>query len=199
MLNFILDKICLFFKTLIYFYSIVMLKNSTMKSLSNPLKAFFLLLSLSFVFSACDPCANMICDNGTCSEGSCLCDEGYFKNGSNCIAVNIKYVGIGTATASQMVEDNLGNISNLPDVEITLIASTTDTYSFTLLRFNGQIKNDIVFSVSTTDDNVLSTLNNPLTTSAGNTYNVSGNKVGTQVTLTISEPGGDTYTLNYAA
>jgi hypothetical protein len=170
-----------------------------MKSLSYSLKACFFLLSLSLVFTACDPCANMICDNGSCSNGTCLCDAGYFKNGSNCIAVNMKFVGTGTATATQTVVDNIGNTSNLPDVELTLIASTTDTYSFTLLRFNGQIKNDIVFTVSTTDDEVLSTANNPQSTSANNTYNVSGNKTGTQVTLTISEPGGDTYTLQYAA
>jgi hypothetical protein len=84
-------------------------------------------------------------------------------------------------------------------VEISLLASSTDIYSFTLLRFNGQIKNDIVFTVSSTDDEVLSTNNNPQTTSAGNTYTVSGAKIGTQVTLTISEQGGSTYTLTYAA
>ena len=150
-------------------------------------------------FSACDPCASLVCENATCVEGSCLCDDGYFKNGDNCAPINLRYIGIGTVTASQLLVDNQSTVSNLPDVELTLVAVAGDVYSFTLVAFNDQIKNDLVFTISRLDNELISTASNPQTTSAGNTYSLSGGRVGNQITLVISTSTGDTYTLQYVA
>lgn len=150
-------------------------------------------------FSACDPCASLVCENATCVEGSCLCDDGYFKNGDNCAPINLRYIGIGTVTASQLLVDNQSTVSNLPDVELTLVAVEDDVYSFTLLAFDNQIKNDLVFTISSINNDLISTVSNPQTTSAGNTYSLSGGRVGNQITLVISTSTGDTYTLQYVA
>lgn len=157
------------------------------------------LMCLAVFFTACDPCASTICDNGSCENGNCICNEGYFKNGADCAPINLLYIGPGTVTATQLYVDNQGNSSNLPDVQLSLSAVVNDVYSFTLLSFNNQIKNDIVFTISSVNNDVISTTNNPQTTSAGNTYTISGGRVGNQISLQIQDASGNTYTLQYVA
>lgn len=158
---------------------------------------FFLSSFFAIALSACDPCASLVCDNGTCSNGACNCDTGYVLDNKNCIGVNMEYVGTGTANATQLWVDNMGDTTNPANATLTLSASTTDPYVFTLLRFNNIIKNDLVFNVSTNSNGLLTP--KLINTIAGSTYNISGEKVGSQVTLVISEPNGTTYTLKYGA
>ena len=71
--------------------------------------------------------------------------------------------------------------------------------SFTLVGFNNQIKNDLVFTISSVDNDVIATHTNPQTTTAGNTYSLGGIRSGNQITLVISSATGNTYTLQYTA
>ena len=45
------------------------------------MKKFSILFLITF-FWACDPCADVTCDHGTCEEGNCVCDDGW--TGDNC-------------------------------------------------------------------------------------------------------------------
>jgi hypothetical protein len=161
-------------------------------------RSVFCLLGLLFL-AACDPCATVVCENARCDNGSCLCDKGYFKNGDNCAPIHLRYIGTGTVTATQLLVDSQNDSTNFPAVQLTLQAVEGTVYSFTLVGFNNQIKNDLVFTISSMDNNVIATDTNPQTTTAGNTYSLAGTRTGNQITLVISSATGHTYTLQYTA
>lgn len=168
-----------------------------MKTWMNSFAGFaFTLLSTLMVIS-CDPCSSVVCNNGTCSNGTCVCEDGYERNNSNCIAVNQLYVGTGSVNASIVVVDVTGN-STTNNVAYTLTASSTDPYVFTLVAFNGLIKNDISFTISSSNYDVITA--GTVLTAAGNNYTYSGAKVGSQVQLTIVDTSDQkTYTVSFVA
>lgn len=160
--------------------------------------AFIILSTLALV--SCDPCSGVVCNNGTCNNGTCVCEAGYEKNNSSCIAVNKTYIGTGSVTAKLVSVDNNGNSNTTNNLVYTLTASSTNPYIFTLVGFNGLTKNDISFEVSASNYDVLIAGNT--TTGAGNTYDYSGAKVGNQIQLTIKETKNlvtTTYTISYVA
>ena len=154
----------------------------------------FTLLCPLAVFS-CDPCSGVICNNGECSNGSCVCNTGYQKNGNGCQGVNMLYVGDGDALATQTTVDSNGTvIATASGVGLTLTASETDPYSFTITDFNNIVNNNIDFTISSTDYEIVIT-----TTTTTGTYTVSGARVGTQVQLDITDATNITYKLAYTA
>lgn len=169
-----------------------------MKTLMNSFAGFaFTLLSALAVIS-CDPCSGVVCNNGTCSNGTCVCEDGYERNNSSCVAVNQLYIGTGTVSATVVTVDVAGNSTTRNNVAYDLTASTTDPYMFTLVAFNGLIKNDITFTISSSNYEVV--VAGTGVTGAGNTYTYSGAKVGNQVQLTIKDTSDDkTYTVSFVA
>ena len=153
--------------------------------------AFSFLCTLA-VFS-CDPCSGVICNNGDCSNGSCICHAGYQKVGNGCQGVNMLYVGDGDQLAAQSTVDSSGTtIVTASGVGITLSASETDPYSFTILDFNNINNNNIDFIISSTDYEIVTS-----TTTLSGTYTVSGARIGTQVQLDITDANQITYKLAY--
>lgn len=43
--------------------------------------------------SSCDPCSGVVCTNGNCSNGICLCEPGFKKLNGKCIPINLDYEG----------------------------------------------------------------------------------------------------------
>jgi hypothetical protein len=170
-----------------------------MKTLMNSFAGFALTLMSALTVISCDPCSGVVCNNGTCSNGTCICEEGYERNNSSCVAVNKLYVGTGTVSATVItVNDISGASTTASNIAYTLTASETDPYMFTLERFNGLIKNDITFTISPSNYEVVQ-LETGLT-GAGNTYTYSGAKVGSQVQLTIKDAAAEkTYTVSFVA
>ena len=169
-----------------------------MKFINNSIQIFCAAIFFMLIFAACDPCENKVCEHGVCDKGTCVCDAGYYLNRDNCLGVNMKYVGSGAASASQISVDANGDTTTLTDVPLVLEASDTDPYTFILRKFKNEIKNDVVFVVDAADTNVLS--ERTVTTTAGTAYTISGSKSGFLVTLIISEGvGGTTHTLKYGA
>lgn len=157
----------------------------------------FLRLSFTFLCSlavfSCDPCSGVICNNGDCSNGSCVCHQGYQKDGNGCQGVNMLYVGDGDALASQNTVDSSGTIiATATGVGLTLSASQTNPYSFTIENFNNIANNNIEFIISSTDYEIVTS-----TTSLLGTYTVTGARVGTQVQLDITDATNITYKLAY--
>jgi hypothetical protein len=169
-----------------------------MKTLMNSFAGFGLTLLSALAVISCDPCSGVVCNNGTCNNGTCICEDGYERNNSSCVAVNQLYVGTGDVTATVVVLDLAGNLSTINNVAYTLTASSTDPYVFTLLAFNGLIKNNISFRINSSNYDIVEA--GAGLTSAGNNYTFSGAKVGSQVQLTIKDVSdGKTYTVSFAA
>jgi hypothetical protein len=169
-----------------------------MKTLMNSFAGLALTLLSALTVISCDPCSGVVCNNGTCSNGTCVCEDGYEKNNSSCVAVNKLYIGTGTVTATVVSVDLAGNVVTTNNVSYALTASDTDPYAFTLLAFNGLIKNDIAFTISSSNYEIVEAGTG--LTGAGNTYTYSGAKVGSQVQLTIKDNSDDkTYTVSFVA
>ena len=83
-------------------------------------------------------------------------------------------------------------------VAYTIIPSSTNPYAFTLKNFGGISANDITFTISSTNFDVLTA--QTVTTAASKTYMIlSGGKTGSQVSLVIKEtPINTTYTITYS-
>jgi hypothetical protein len=67
-----------------------------MKNMKFSLIAAAFAMALAVSFTGCtDPCKDVVCVNGACVEGDCVCDAGY--EGSDCgTAVNAKFAGTFT-------------------------------------------------------------------------------------------------------
>jgi hypothetical protein len=168
-----------------------------MKTLMNSFAglAFTLLGALSVI--SCDPCSGVVCNNGTCSNGTCVCEDGYERNNSSCVAVNELYVGTGTVTAKTVAVDAGGNATTSTR-DYDLIASATNPYVFTLVKFNGSVKDDISFTISPTNYDIV--LAETGVTAAGNSYSFYGARVGSQVQLTITDTSDQkVYTVSFVA
>ena len=90
--------------------------------------AAFLLLGLSIVsFSACnDPCKDIECVNGTCSDGECVCSSGY--SGPDCgTAINDRFEGV------YALQENCLSDSNIAAYNVTLTPKEGTPDEFTIL------------------------------------------------------------------
>ena len=135
--------------------------------------------------TSCDPCAGVVCNNGTCSNGTCLCLDGYVKDHNKCIGYNEAFAGVDMQ-GSQYTVDTFSNSNLTQAVVYTIVADPANPYKITLNDFNSISDNDITFSVSTTNTEVL--LSESVTTLPGNTYMISGARTGSQIQLQIEAP-----------
>ena len=119
-----------------------------MKTLMNSFAGLAFTLMGALAVISCDPCSGVVCNNGSCSNGTCICEDGYERNNSSCVAVNKLYIGTGTVSATIIEVDVAGNSITRNNIAYTLTASDTDPYMFTLEKFNNLIKNDITFTIS---------------------------------------------------
>jgi hypothetical protein len=91
----------------------------------NLLAVFFALLS-SLLVACNDPCKDIECENGTCSNGECVCSTGY--SGTNCgTAINSRFDGVFVLTENCIVGQNV------PPYNVTLAPKTTGPSDFTIL------------------------------------------------------------------
>lgn len=171
--------------------------NNNKLSMFNKKKVQFYFLMIITSFLSCNDCSSTSCENGTCLDGSCVCEAGYYLNNGACIYVSNKYVGSGNYSLDVSVTDNNGTTTT--EIMNLLFSTIQDEpKKFTISNFNGIVKNDIVCEISD-NDNVILESNNPVSTSSGLSYNVSGGKSGSNVTLTLEQINGNTYVLNYFA
>ncbi len=162
-----------------------------MKNLIVSLKAVVFCCVSTLFLMACDPCSGVVCNNGDCSNGSCVCFDGYQKTGTSCKGVNTLYVGSGNANATQTTEDSSGTIlSTLSGIGLTLLADSINPYNFSIIDFNNIAGNDVLFNISSTNYEIV------LPTSTPN-YSVVGARIGTQVQLDITDASNITYKLAY--
>lgn len=86
-----------------------------------------LLLVLSCLVAACnDPCKDVNCVNGSCSDGECVCADGY--SGTDCAtAINSRFEGTYTLTENCLVN------GNVTPYNVTLMPKSTGPSDFTLL------------------------------------------------------------------
>lgn len=148
-----------------------------MKNLVNSLWGLLFTVLGAMLVAACDPCAGVVCNNGNCSNGTCVCIDGYEKSGTTCVAINVGYIGsTGSISATVTTTDSNSVAQTTNGVGYTLTASPTDPYTFTLMTFNNTTDNNITFTISSTNYDLIPS--NTLTTVAGKTYTVSGAKVG---------------------
>jgi len=167
-----------------------------MKNFINAFMGFVLTIWGAMMVVSCDPCASVVCTNGNCSNGTCVCIAGYEKMGTACVAVNEGYVGTGTITATVTSVDSNGVSNTTNNVGYTLEQSTTDPFSFTLKSFANVAGNDIMLTISSTNYDVIPSAT--VMTTANKTYTVSGAKTGSQVQLTLLDTGTQiTYTIAY--
>ncbi|CAA6829218.1 MAG: Unknown protein [uncultured Aureispira sp.] len=169
-----------------------------MKTLMNSFAGLALTLMSALALISCDPCSSVVCNNGTCSNGVCVCEDGYERNNSSCVAVNKLYVGTGTVTATVVSLDVAGNSTTRTNVGYTLTASDVDPYMFTLEKFSFLIKNDIAFTISSSNYELIEA--GTALTEAGNNYTYRGTRTGSQVVLTITDSSNGTiYTISFVA
>lgn len=167
-----------------------------MKNLTRTFRRLALTIFSALTVAACDPCSGVVCTNGTCSNGTCVCEPGYERNNTSCVAVNMSYIGTGSVVATVVAVDANGNSTTTNNVGYTLTASSSSPYMFTLVSFANLIKNDIAFEISDTNYDVLKS--GTVTTAAGNAYTYTGAKVGSQIQLVITDTATQTkYTVSY--
>lgn len=79
------------------------------------MKNFLHLLTLLVcicLFSCSDNCKDLDCGNGTCDDGTCICDEGY--EGTNCQTLVIaKYYGTYNNTASSCTNGGQSSMESI--------------------------------------------------------------------------------------
>lgn len=167
-----------------------------MKNLINSLSILvFAILGIT-TFTSCDPCSTVVCPaNSVCNTGSCACNAGYDKIGATCTGANIGY-GNGTISVREMAVSGLATVYDTTGVIYTITPSPTDPLSFTLENFLNDSANDVIFTVSSTNHDVISTAT--VTTAAGYSYYLSGAKTGSQVALDLYRAGNSTtYSIGY--
>lgn len=172
-----------------------------MKKLINSLAAFMLAVLGITTFNSCADCSTVICNNGSCSNGICVCapNSGYEKKGTGCVGVNLNYISVDSSftTTITRVDTNGNSYPPLVNVAYEVIPSSVSPYVFTLQKFNGLNNNDITFTIKS--NNYTELLSQTVVTATGNTYSVSGSKTGSQITLSITDIAqGIIYTLTYS-
>lgn len=99
----------------------------------------FLGLGMLFVvFTACpdDPCKDVNCgDNGTCVEGTCVCDEGYEQDATGACTVESREKFAGSWN---VVEDCSASV---PAAYVTIVANGATIVDVTITNFWGAFQN----------------------------------------------------------
>ncbi len=164
-----------------------------MKMVINYVKGLAFTILAAMAVISCDPCSGVVCEHASCSNGTCICEEGYLKTGASCYGVNMGYVdttGTGIVSSTQLRVDSLGNSTTITNFGLKLVPDENNPYLFTLENFNST-GNNILFTVSSTNPEVISS-------GVSGIYTTSGSKTGSQVQLVVYDTVTKvTYTLTY--
>lgn len=171
-----------------------------MKKLINSLAIFIFAIIGITAFSSCsENCSTIVCDNGACGNGMCVCNAGYEKKNTACIGVNVRYISEDSAlTATVVRTDSNGTVlATQNNIAYDIIPSSESPYMFTLKKFNTFPNNDVVFTIKNNNYSIVQ--ETTVTTAAGYIYTVSGSKTGSTITLVITDVVSKlTYTLTYS-
>lgn len=151
-----------------------------MKKMIQTTLLFLITAVAGLLTSSCDHCDGMVCTNGYCSNGMCVCNEGYERKYGECLPLNRIFVGenlSGTET------NNVTGVSK--PVSYTIEASEKDPFEFTLKDFYNIVGNDITFRVDPIRKNEI--LEQAVSSPFGFVYTVSGSKVGNKLSIQIGE------------
>ncbi|WMX12030.1 MULTISPECIES: EB domain-containing protein [unclassified Aureispira] len=104
------------------------------------------------IASSCDPCSGVVCTNGNCSNGICVCDPGYKKSDNKCVSISSDYTGenwhgtqIGYYTFMR---------SDTQSVVYTIEMSEVTPNQIILKNFLGHIGNDIPLTIDLEKKNI---------------------------------------------
>ncbi|MFM2376146.1 MAG: hypothetical protein RLZZ165_1243 [Bacteroidota bacterium] len=87
-----------------------------------------------------DPCKDIRCVNGTCSDGECDCASGY--SGTNCgNPVNARFSGVFVSTENCLIQGDVNPYN------VTLEPSTDNPLEFTILGLWQASRNRIIASI----------------------------------------------------
>jgi hypothetical protein len=110
-----------------------------------------LAIAASLFLTSCNPCKDVVCNNGDCVEGDCVCNAGYESDDCSA-AVNAKFSGRYTLTETCTTTGNDSYAVNLsPDATSPSAALIDSLYreAFTLrLAINDD---GLAFTIATTD------------------------------------------------
>lgn len=148
------------------------------------LQLFFSIVFLAFMFSCSDPCDDVNCgDNGTCDDGTCLCETGY----------------VGTLCDGKIIDLYTGNwVSDnfLCDGQgqdpVTLVIEEGD--SVTEIQFYDPLEPEFIYNVTYVDSTLMvpSQLVNGVRISGTGTINSDGTMNLTFDLLAVAE--GESFT-----
>ena len=117
-------------------------------------KSLFILLSIFTVFMSCsDPCDDVDCGaNGTCDDGTCLCEDGY--EGTSCeTEIRAKYLGTYSGDISPCFEDLGGGLPipiEIPDLVLEVTADPNDIHNV-IIGLDNELVGQETFTVDPTD------------------------------------------------
>lgn len=119
------------------------------------IKSFFLAIILftgGVITSSCDPCSGVVCTDGNCSNGTCVCEPGYKKYNNECIPISSAYTGedwYGTQIGYYSFMH-----SDTQAVVYTIETSEIIPNQIILKNFLGQIGNDLPLTIDLKKRNI---------------------------------------------
>ena len=146
----------------------------------------------------CKDCNSTACENGNCTDGTCVCIDGYSMQNESCLPLSYRFIGSGNFTIDAIETEASGNTSTRA-LNLILSPDESNPRQFLMSNFRGIVKNNILFPIDPENEDLISTLNNPVSTASGLQYNVSGSKNGSWVNLIIQELNGSSFELSYYA
>lgn len=147
--------------------------------------------------SSCDPCSGIVCTDGTCSNGICICEPGYDKLNGECIPISSDYAS--EEWHGTQIHYSWAWGVDTQVVTYTIEPSAINPNQIVLKGFLGYIQNDLPFSIDISKRNIFveelvlpvditnGTLTNPSFLPVP--YNVAGTILPDEmdITLTVSD------------
>lgn len=185
-----------------HFFDVILInkiEKQSMKTIMNSLSSLLIALLAGITVISCSPCATTVCENGHCSNGTCVCETGFIKSGNSCLGVNQSYVPASGEILARVItkkDSTAGPGQATNNVSYTLLAPKDSPQIIQLLGFASIASNDITFTISS--NNFALIQNETVITAASKSYEVSGKKVGNNITLVIKDISiSTTYTITY--
>jgi hypothetical protein len=117
--------------------------------MKNFIRGFFFTIILftgGVITSSCDPCSGVVCTDGNCSNGTCVCNSGYKKFDNKCIPISLDYTEEdwhGTQIHSFRLAP-----ADTQSVVYTFEPSKISPNQIVLKGFLGYIQYDLPFSIN---------------------------------------------------
>ncbi len=166
-----------------------------MKKLINTLNFALLLAFGAITVISCDPCSGVICTDGMCSNGVCVCDDGHIRVNDACVGFNKYYEGQDLSIVETMIDTSLHPTGKFTSNETyTIVAEENNPYLFTLKNFDGKSGNHVTFTINTKNKNLI--VGQSVVSASGLSYTISGARTSTKFQLKL-EAAPKTWTLSF--